>query len=136
MGRRGRLPHEAPCVSSTGAPQNAHCMPPFWRVSVVLSTRHRGTPARSSHALAGSDALARGRTSRGQARGKACARLFFQKPARSRALAPAPAPAQAFEERTRAAAPKPIERRKVEAKLKEYVRETVRAAHLKRGGVL
>ena len=44
--------------------------------------------------------------------------------------------AQAYEERTRAAAPKPIERRKVEAKLKEFVRETVRAAHLKRGGTL
>ena len=44
--------------------------------------------------------------------------------------------AQAYEERTRAVAPKPIERRKVEAKLKEFVRETVRAAHLKRGGTL
>lgn len=86
--------------------------------------------------------LARGRAGAraGRARREACAWLGgcarSPAPPRSRALTPALAPAQAFEERTRAAAPKPIERRKVEAKLKEYVRETVRAAHLKRDGVL
>ncbi|KAK9845360.1 hypothetical protein WJX81_004380 [Elliptochloris bilobata] len=37
---------------------------------------------------------------------------------------------KAYEERTRAAAPKPIERLKVEAKLKEYVRETAFVARL------
>jgi len=108
----------------------------FWRVSVVLSSAQHTTPRDTGALIKRARRIRRARQGLELALGRRAERLFSRKPARPRALTPAPASAQAFEERTRAAAPKPIERRKVEAKLKEYVRETVRAAHLKRGGVL
>ena len=41
---------------------------------------------------------------------------------------------QAFEERRRASLPKPILRERLELKIKDFVRDSIRRTHEKRGG--